>query len=373
MHDAVVYLNAIGTAVPPYGIPQLKHSELIASANGLTRNELVMLRRIYQRSGILNRYSVLEEFGLPSSSDNKIFQPDPDAAQTTVSERMDMFDQYAPDLALEASRDCLAKCTDETRSKISHLITFSCTGMSAPGLDLQLAGLLDLNRSIERTCINFMGCYAAVNAMKTAYHIVRSQPDATVLLAGVELCTLHYRRHTSTEHLVSNALFADGAAACIISADEAIAKEGSLFAFDSFHAEFFPDGDHAMVWKIGDYGFDLYLDAYIPALVENGIGNMMQSALDKLQIGKHNIDHYAIHPGGMKILEACEKALHLSPDELEVSYDILSNYGNMSSVTILFVLNRLSQRTSAGARVFACAFGPGLTMESIILTRAVND
>ena len=368
MLGAEVYLQAIGTAVPPYGIRQLKHAELIAGANGLSRNEKILLQRIYQRSGISNRYSVLKEFGLPSSPDNLIFQPEPEVVTTKVSSRMDLFDQYASPLITEAANSCLAKCQDNTKEKISHLITFTCTGLSAPGLDQQLAVALDLNRSIERTCINFMGCYAAVNAMKYAFHIVQSRPEAVVLVAGVELCTLHYRRHTSTEHLVSNALFADGAAACIIS-NQNVSLTKPLFQFNSFHAEFFPDGDQSMVWKIGDHTFDLRLDAFIPSLIEKGIKQMMDSALEKAGVTKTQELKYAIHPGGIKILEACENALQLSHQDLNVSYDILRDYGNMSSVTILFVLENVAAMVQRSSKVFACAFGPGLTMESITLTR----
>jgi predicted naringenin-chalcone synthase len=279
---------------------------------------------------------------------------------------MELFNQFAPELALAASNDCLQHFPESAVDKITHVITFSCTGMSAPGLDLQLAGLLGLPSNIERTCINFMGCYAAVNALKSAWHIARSAPDAVILIAGVELCTLHYQRHKDAEHLVSNALFGDGAAAAIISSGNFSSHK--LYEMNSFHAEFFPEGDATMVWKINEDGFDLKLDAYVPALIEKGIPGMTENAFAKMNISKDAIRHFALHPGGVRILEACERALNLTKADTSISHSILNDFGNMSSVTILFVLKALAQKARRNEKVFACAFGPGLTMESLILT-----
>jgi len=182
---------AIGTSVPPHRISQERHYSILESANGMSREEKLQLRKIYQHSGIQSRHSVLSEFGEADSHENILFHPGNHHAPIPVSKRMDLYELYAADLCLEAVKNCLSKTPAVTPSSITHMITFSCTGMHAPGLDIQLIEKAGLNRNVERTCINFMGCYAGINALKVAYHICRSEPEAIVLLAGVELCTLH--------------------------------------------------------------------------------------------------------------------------------------------------------------------------------------
>jgi alpha-pyrone synthase len=277
---------------------------------------------------------------------------------------------YAADLCEKAVLDCFKNLPSLSTESITHLITFSCTGMSAPGLDMQLIEKLKLNRNVERTCINFMGCYAAINALKVANYIVRSQPGAVVLLAGVELCTLHYQKNEKQDQVIANALFADGAAACIVAAGkiETVHPFRSLVLND-FYAEFEPAGKDEMIWTIGDFGFDLRLSVYVPGLIGKNINSMLQKLFVKANTKQEDIEYYAIHPGGIKIIEACEEALQISKKENEISYRILREYGNMSSVTILFVLKEYLQsftKADAGKKLLACAFGPGLTMESMI-------
>jgi alpha-pyrone synthase len=253
---------------------------------------------------------------------------------------------------------------------VTHLITFSCTGMSAPGLDIQLVESLGLNRNVERTCINFMGCYAGINALKVAYHIARSQPESIVLLAGVELCTLHYQKNDKQDQLVANALFADGAAACLVSSKEISSiDEKARLVIQNFYSEFEPAGKDEMIWTIGDTGFDLRLSTEVPELIRKNISALIAKLMKDSSLKNNQIDFYAIHPGGMKILEACENALGISKKQNQISYDVLSNYGNMSSVTIFFVLKEYLNsflRSDDGKKILACAFGPGLTMESMI-------
>jgi predicted naringenin-chalcone synthase len=216
-----------------------------------------------------------------------------------------------------------------------------------------------------------MGCYAAINALKTAYHIARSEPDAVILLAGVELCTLHYQKNSDSNQLVANALFADGAAAVVVSAAPMEnAKGNARYSLKNFYAEFDQSAANEMVWRIGDSGFDLRLTPEVPSIVRENIAPLLQKLFQKTGIGKDEIAYYAIHPGGTKILEACEQALEIGKEENDVSYKILRDYGNMSSVTILFVLKEHLSRLTAsdkGKNMMACAFGPGITMESMIL------
>ncbi len=359
---------SIGTAVPANKISQELHHSILESANGLDRQEKLLLRKVYRGSGIESRYSVLGEFGGEDRPENLIFHPASANGQTGISARMKLFDDYAVNLGEEAVNKCLSKSGFKSES-VTHLITFSCTGMSAPGLDIQLVERLGLKRNVERTCINFMGCYAAINAIKTANYIVCADPSAIVMLCGVELCTLHYRKSTIYDQMIANALFADGAAAALITSAEN-AKGYPGFAIGKFYSEFEPAGSDDMAWRISEFGFDIRLSTYVPALIRENIGRLLGKLFISSGIKKSQIDWFAIHPGGVKILEACENALNISKEENLFSYEVLRNYGNMSSVTILFVLEKYFKmiNENPGKRLLACAFGPGLTLESMLLS-----
>ena len=364
-------IQAIGTAVPPNKISQDAHYNILEMANGLSREEKLKLRKIYSGSGILTRHSVLAEFGQPDQPENILFHPANHHPQVAVSERMKLFEHYALNLCITAVEDCISKLPSLLVTSVTHLITFSCTGMYAPGLDIQLVEKLGLNKNVERTCVNFMGCYAAINALKVADYISRAQPDAIVLLVGVELCTLHYQKNDKQDQVIANAIFADGAAAAVVSRQNLIAdNHHTSLILNSFYSEFESAGKDEMVWRIGDFGFDLRLSAYVPALIAESIFSLTQKLFDRAKIKQENISYYALHPGGAKILEACEAALHLTKEQNKFSYNILRDYGNMSSVTILFVLNAYMKTVTVadiGKKMLGCAFGPGLTMEAMIL------
>ena len=364
-------IKSIGTAVPPHKIMQDRHYSILESANGLSREEKLQLRQVYRNSGIKSRHSVLAEFGEEDRNEHVLFHPAGNNPPVSVSARMDLFEQYATGLCVKAAEKCFSELPGFSLDRITHLVSFSCTGMFAPGIDIQLIEKLGLNRNIERTCINFMGCYAGINALKTAYHICRSEPGAVVLISGVELCTLHYQKNNKQDQLIANAIFADGAAACIISSDPEIKPaEKTEFALRSFYSEYEPSGKDEMVWRIGDFGFDLRLSTLVPDLVKNSISVLLNKLFSKTGIEQNEIDFYAIHPGGIKILEACESSIHITKEQNRFSYEVLNEFGNMSSVTVLFVLEKYFQSLHAGdqgKKILACAFGPGLTMESMIL------
>lgn len=369
MNAPTIY--AIGTAVPPNRIPQEHHYSILESANGLNRLEKLTLRKIYSRSGISYRHSVLNEFAETDNPGNALFHPSGKYENTDVAERMKLFEKYAPGLCKEAAEKCFAELPAVNKKDITHIVTFSCTGMYAPGLDIHLIEQLGLQRNIERTCINFMGCYAAINALKSAYHIARSQPDAIVLIAGAELCSLHYQKSNDTNQLVANALFSDGAAAAIISAKPLEKSNNEInLSLKDFYAEFEQSASEEMVWRIGNNGFDLRLTPEVPIVVKDNIKELADKLFLKTGLQQKDIDHYALHPGGMKILEACEEALHITKEQNEISYTVLNNYGNMSSVTILFVLKEYLSRLTKNdlnQNILACAFGPGISMESMIV------
>ena len=364
-------IQAIGTANPANKIQQDIHYSILESANGMSREEKLILRKIYSRSGIEHRHSVLQEFSEADNAAHQVFHPSGNYKNTPVSKRMEIYEEHAAGLCETAAMECFAQLPELKKTDITHLIAFSCTGMYAPGIDIQLVEMLGLNRNVERTCINFMGCYAAINALKAAYHIARSEPDAVILLAGVELCSLHYQKSNEPNQVVANALFGDGAAAAIVSA-KPLQQDGSgvHFGLKNFYAEFEQSASNDMVWRIGDSGFDLRLTPEVPNIVRDNIAPLLDKLFKKTGLSKDEISYYAIHPGGTKILEACEQALEISKEANGVSYQILKDYGNMSSVTVLFVLREYMRRLNAddkGKNVLACAFGPGITMESMIL------
>jgi predicted naringenin-chalcone synthase len=242
--------------------------------------------------------------------------------------------------------------------------------MYAPGIDIQLIEALGIPTSAERYNINFMGCYAAFNALKTAYHICRSQPEAKVLLSGVELCSLHFNNLQSDEQLVANSIFGDGSAAVIVTAaaNLPISERRSL-KLDGFHADFSSHAKQQMIWNVGDSAFDLRLSSQVPDSINSDIAALVDKLLDKEELSREHIDHYAIHPGGVRILQACEKGLKIDASKNENSYSVLKENGNMSSVTVLFVLQKYLDgftNEDVGKNIMSCAFGPGLTIESLI-------
>jgi predicted naringenin-chalcone synthase len=248
---------------------------------------------------------------------------------------------------------------------ITHVIAVSCTGFFAPGLDLAIARRLGLNPHVERTLVGFMGCAACFNALRLADQIVAGRPEARVLVVCVELCSLHVQPGQGRIDLVVASLFADGAGACVIGAPR---DDGAdHLALNGFYTGLAPDSDHEMVWDIGDHGFELYLSPDIP----RRLGEVAPDALAALTAGRDQAAFWAIHPGGRAIVDRLAEIFALPPDATAVSLDVLRNYGNMSSATILFVLlahrERLRARDEAASGV-AMAFGPGLVTEMAHLT-----
>ncbi len=264
---------------------------------------------------------------------------------------MQLFEESAPVLMRNAV-DQLA-LSEEERSGITHVLVTCCTGLYAPGLDFEIVDHIGLSADVERTVIGFMGCYAAINALKLARHIVRSDPKAGVLMVNLELCTLHFQETQQLEQILSFLIFADGAAASLITARE----QG--FALDSFKAVTLPETRGLITWKIRDLGFDMFLSGKVP--VE--LGRALHGG--ELMADRDGTDLWAVHPGGRSILDAVERGLELPADALATSREVLSSFGNMSSATVMFVLQRIMQKARSGQRGCAMSFGPGLTAETM--------
>ena len=363
------YLGAIGTANPVHRIAQPQIADFMAQALEFGEQDTRKLRALYRVSGIEHRYSVLPDYGRPNGE--YTFFPNTPKLEPfpSVGQRMAVYRREALPLATEAVRDCLRQVPDVAPASITHLVTVSCTGMYAPGLDIELVQALDLRPEVRRTCVNFMGCYAAVNAVKLADAFCRADAEARVLIVSVELCTLHFQKSPQEDHLISNALFGDGAAACLV-LGQPLPNETPSLALTAFHCGLEPDGHDDMAWHINDFGFEMTLSSYVPKLIQRGIRKLTDGLLASLPVQLADIRHFAIHPGGRKILETIETELGLTRDDNRHAYRVLRDYGNMSSATVLFVLRDvLAAATPAdhGAPVLSFAFGPGLTMEAMLL------
>ncbi len=363
-------ITAIGTALPLYKRAQEDIAEFIAEVFHLTLAQKKVLKRIYQSSHIDYRHSVLTDYA-KSPGSFEFFPNEPSASFPSTAERMAVYKAHALPLALAAIDDCLSESSlsrDAQLSRITHVITVSCTGMYAPGIDIEIVQSLQLSSSTQRTSINFMGCYGAFNGMKVADAICRANPDACVLLVCVELCSIHIQNDFTLENMVSNALFADGAAAVLIQNEsKSVAKKMSIH---SFYCDLIPQSSQEMAWHIGDSGFDMVLSAYIPEAIQSGIRAFTDKLLQQTKQSFSDIDYFAIHPGGVKILQACEAAFPMTAFENRFSYQVLRENGNMSSATVLFVLKKIWQELTEqehGKTIFSCAFGPGLTLESMML------
>ncbi len=322
-------------------------------SDGTPRN---LFRRMVRQSAIDHRYSFLNPVvtadGVVSDAD-AFFVP---GNFPTTARRMQAFEQFAPRLA-HSALDKLA-LTEEERRAVTHVIVTSCTGLYAPGLDYDIIEHLGLNPSVERTFIGFMGCYAAINALKAARHIVRSEPGAKVLLVSLELCSLHMQETQNLEQLLAFLVFADGCAAYLVSA------EPSGIAIDSFLAVNLPATRAFITWRIGELGFDMHISGQIPGELRRGLAAASHEITQGGDL--HSIDLWAIHPGGRTILDAVEQGLALSPEAMAHSRDILRNFGNMSSASIVFVLEQLMQTAQSGQRGCAMSFGPGVTAETML-------
>lgn len=355
------FITSIATAVPDNCFPQMQIAEFMAAALQMDDYNQRRLKALYRSTKIAQRYSVLSDYGklpeaytfYPNTAD---LEPFP-----SVSQRMMAYKKYALPLCLKA----IAKLSNT--ENITHIITVSCTGMYAPGIDIEIIAALQLNTHIQRTAINFMGCYGAFNGLKMADTICKADAQAKVLLVCVELCTLHFQKKMDEDFLLSNALFADGAAAVLV---EAQANENTkALALKSFFCDLYFEGKQDMAWQVGDLGFEMTLTSYIPKLVKAGIKALIDKLLQNAGLNAHEISLYAMHPGGKAILEAIEKALEISEEENKYAYSVLKNYGNMSSCTVLFVLEEIlkDSKNQKGQNILSCAFGPGLTLESMVL------
>ena len=343
-------LNRVGVAVPAWQV----HDTFVQLADSLleSKRDRALFRRMVDRGGIEQRWSVLEP-NPPAERSHAVDRTEfyRSGNFPSTGARMKLYEQRAPELAERAVHDL---GLGAELQRVTHLVVVSCTGFVAPGIDLLLVDRLGLRPNVERTMVGFMGCYAALNGLKLARHIVRSEPHARVLVVCVELCTLHFQETSELEKILAFSLFGDGAAAALVTADP-VGLE-----LDSFETLLVADEPDLITWTVRDQGFDMVLSGKVPATLSRALKERADLAPDRAEI-----DAWMVHPGGRSILDAVSEAYALPGHALDASRKVLAERGNMSSATILFVAKELIEGTAPCTRGFGLAFGPGLTAETM--------
>ncbi len=364
------YLEAIATGTPPHSGTQQHAAAFMQQVTSLPERIRTRIPALYETSGIGQRYSAVEDY-VREPADFAFFgkdwslEPAPSTARRNGHYRAAVV-PLAEGVAGEALRQAGRK-----PEEVTHVVTATCTGFFAPGLDIELVKRLGLPSTTQRAAIGFMGCYAAFNALRVADSFCRANPDAVVLVVCAELCTLHFQVNDSMEQAVVNALFSDGAAAAIVSAR---AHPGSLEYVDN-QTLLDDDSMEDMTWDIGDTGFNMTLSSKVPRVIARHLPAYLDALLGRNGLKQEDVDWWAIHPGGRAIVEKAQEVLGLEDVDVADSLAVLHDYGNMSSPTILFVLKRFLEKHRAAVADseaglgygVAMAFGPGLTLEGALL------
>lgn len=359
----------IGTALPSHSVEQGQAAEAAARAFCRTEEQAAAVESLFRHAGVAKRHTVVPQGVFVdvcqgTASSQSVFLPagGPDDRGPTTQERLAFFNQEAPQLACRAGAEALAK-SGLAPCDITHVVTVSCTGFAAPGIDVRLIKGLRLRATVERTQIGFMGCHGALNGLRVAQAFAAGSPEARILLCATELCSVHYHYGWDLKKLAANALFADGAAA-VVGAPLERAPAGSWHVAATGSC-LIPDTEGAMTWNIGDHGFEMTLWTRVPRLIAQHLGPWLEAWLDSYGVRLAEVGSWAVHPGGPRILEAVEEALGLDGRATAASREVLAEFGNMSSPTVLFILERLRER-SAPRPCVALGFGPGLVVEAVL-------
>jgi predicted naringenin-chalcone synthase len=351
----------LGTAVPYHSIERDQSVEFAHSLLYKPGREARALPALYRMTSVQKRGSILLSAENDSVAVDQDFYPDADHSDQRGPSTKCRSDRYAAEampLALRACREAIVDAKIEPES-ITHLVVITCTGFYAPGIDVELIEELGLNTETERVQVGFMGCHGAINGLRVARGLIASEPAAKVLMVSIELCSLHYQYGWDTDRVVSNAIFADGSAAAVLSAGDeyesmpAVVATGSRLVLES---------KQAMTWRIGDHGYEMTLSAEVPGLIEAKLHGFITSWLGKQGLTIEDIGGWDVHPGGPRILLAVENALSLPKTALAHSRAVLADHGNMSSATMLFIMRRFMDNQVPGPWLML-GFGPGLEIE----------
>lgn len=381
-----VYVRALETAVPPTVLIQTEARDVFSAQPGLTRLGSRLVSTCFDSAAIDMRYTAVDELTMElKSEDPKFFDPATGLLRSpSTKTRNDLFAREATKLFIEAASSAVTNCPGIDPLDITHLITVSCTGFFNPGPDYKIVRALGLNPAVQRYHLGFMGCYAAFPALRAAKSFCEADPQAVVLVVCAELCSLHVRTSNDPDTIMGSALFADGAAAAVVTARE-VPESTALLQLDHFETVLTPVGEDSMAWNIGDEGFEMVLGNYVPHIIDDHIVGALEPLLARdaslRELPYRGITHWAIHPGGRSILDKVQSRLDLTDEQLVPARETLRNYGNMSSATVLFVLKHIldqpqqdasRQHTAGdggGERICSMAFGPGLTVETGLFTK----
>jgi predicted naringenin-chalcone synthase len=360
----------IGTAVPNTVIRQTDARNIARSLCCRTREHESWLSSMYDGTGIDTRHlclgaDVVRDVIEGTRRSGSVFLPSgkPDDRGPTTAERMRHYAASAPPLALSASRYALER-SGVPPSGLTHLITVSCTGFLAPGLDAALIRGLGLPPTVQRTHVGYMGCHGALNGLRVARAFAGADADARILVCAVELSSLHYHYGWDPQKMIANAIFGDGAAA-VVGAPPDAAPAGAWQAVAS-GSVLVPDSAAAMTWTVGDHGFEMTLSPRVPGLIATHLRPWLQDWLRGQGLRLTDVASWAVHPGGPRILSAVEEALALPREATAASRAVFAEFGNLSSPTVLFILDRLIANNAPRPCV-ALGFGPGLTAEALLL------
>ncbi|MGO4385609.1 type III polyketide synthase [Specibacter sp. RAF43] len=371
-----VTLRSLETAVPPTILVQTEARDVFAAQPGLTRLGRRLVQTCFDQSAIDTRHTAVAEMSTTVHPDSPVFF---DLAAGLLlnpgtKARNDLFAVEASTLFIEAAAAAVAACDGVGPADITHVITVSCTGFFNPGPDYKIVRALGLDPAVQRYHLGFMGCYAAFPALRAAKAFCDADPQAVVLVVSAELCSLHVRTSNDPDTIMGSSLFADGAAAAVVTARE-LPSTRAVIDLDHFETVLTPVGEDSMAWNIGDQGFEMVLTTYVPRIIDDHIVGALEPLLahePALAARPYrDIRHWAIHPGGRSILDKVEAKLQLTADQLVPSRETLRNFGNMSSATVMFVLKHILGLPAVDARESICAmaFGPGLTVETGLFTK----
>ncbi|MFJ4038459.1 type III polyketide synthase [Microbacterium sp. NPDC090007] len=357
---------SIGTALPDTRVTQSTLRDLFAAQPGFDRKSQRLVGAAFDAAAIDARHVVLPQLA-GATGDGLAVRDGDTLLMPPTGARNDEYRRAAPPLFAAAARAAL-EGSAYAASAVTHVVTVSCTGMFAPGPDYHLVRDLGLSPTVERYHLGFIGCAAAIPALRLAARIVGDTPDAVVLVVCCELCSLHWQTSSHPDQIVAASVFADGAGAAVV-ASSASSQAG--FDLAGFATHVTDDGEKDMAWTVGDSGFQMTLTPEVPRIIGREISAIAADVLGDLA----DVDAWAVHPGGRSILDRVENALHLDAAALGPSRAVLRQHGNMSSATLLFILRDLldAPALADGARVAALAFGPGLTVEAATLTRRRAD
>lgn len=361
----VAVCESIATGAPDRIMNQAESVQRVADLFA-DPDQRVRITRVYEKTRIDTRHMAVD----PLDPDFLTFSRE----QGTIRDRMNLFYEHAAPLAVDVAARAIAHL-DDPATDIGLLVFATSTGFIAPGVDVAVVKQLGLSPTVSRVVVNFMGCAAAMNAIRAAADFVRVRPDQKALVICLELSSVNAVFADTANDVIIHSLFGDGCGAVVIGASQVQQPQmpGTVVIRNSF-SHLLDDAEDGIVLGVNDDGITCELSENLPEYIYRGVDPAMTAALRRLGLRKPDIDLWAIHPGGPKIIEQSARSLGLAPAHTQVSWDILARYGNMLSVSLIFVLEEMIRRADDAAAqsntaIFtgvAFSFAPGVTLEGIV-------